>query len=67
MQVSLAAGSIKDECKPEKGKCVFLEALGGDIEKVEYVENDMVYGDGRDYNICLVVPDFLVPERKKYD
>ncbi|MBW2558031.1 MAG: long-chain fatty acid--CoA ligase [Deltaproteobacteria bacterium] len=52
-------GRIKEQFKLENGKFVFPSALEEDICLVPYVENAMIYGDGRAYNVCLVVPDFL--------
>lgn len=56
-------GRIKEQYKLENGKYVFPSTLEEDIKLIRYVENAMVYGDGREYNICLVVPDFLVLEK----
>jgi long-chain acyl-CoA synthetase len=56
-------GRIKEQYKLENGKYVFPAALEEDIKLIRYVENAMVFGDGKDYNVCLVVPDFLVLEK----
>ena len=56
-------GRIKEQYKLANGKYVFPSALEEDIRLIGYVENVMVYGDGRTYNICLVIPDFLVLEK----
>jgi len=56
-------GRIKEQYKLANGKYVFPSTLEEDIKLIRYVENAMVYGDGRDYNICLVVPDFLVLDK----
>ncbi|MBW2599867.1 MAG: AMP-binding protein [Deltaproteobacteria bacterium] len=56
-------GRIKEQFKLENGKYVFPSSLEEDICLVPYVENAMIYGEGRAYNICLVVPDFLVLEK----
>jgi len=29
-----------------------------DIKLNHYIENAMIYGEGREFNICLVIPDF---------
>lgn len=57
-------GRIKEQFKLENGKFVFPSSLEEDICLVPYVENAMIYGEGRAYNVCLVVPDF--PALKKY-
>jgi long-chain acyl-CoA synthetase len=57
-------GRIKEQYKLENGKFVFPAALEEDIRLITYVENAMVYGENRPYNICIIVPDFLV--LKKY-
>lgn len=56
-------GRIKEQYKLENGKYVFPAVLEEDIRLVKWVESAMVYGDGRAYNICVIVPDFetLVP------
>lgn len=56
-------GRIKEQFKLENGKFVFPSSLEEDICLVPYVENAMIYGDGRAYNICLVIPDFLALEK----
>ena len=53
-------GRIKEQFKLENGKFVFPASLEEDIALIPYVENVMIYGENRPYNICLVVPDFLV-------
>jgi len=57
-------GRIKEQYKLENGKFVFPAALEEDIRLIPYVENAMVYGENRAFNICIVVPDFQV--LKKY-
>ena len=57
-------GRIKEQFKLENGKFVFPSSLEEDICLVPYVENAMIYGEGRAYNVCLVVPDF--PALEKY-
>ena len=57
-------GRIKEQYKLMNGKYVFPSALEEEIKLIPEVETVMVYGDGRDYNVGLVVPDFEV--LKKY-
>jgi long-chain acyl-CoA synthetase len=53
-------GRIKEQFKLLNGKYVFPASIEEDIKLVSLVANAMIYGEGRDYNICLVVPDFEV-------
>jgi Long-chain acyl-CoA synthetases (AMP-forming) len=52
-------GRIKEQFKLDNGKYVFPDSLEGDIKLVHFVEQAMIYGAGRPYTICLVVPDFV--------
>jgi len=56
-------GRIKEQFKLENGKFVFPSSLEEDICLVPYVENAMIYGEGRAYTVCLVIPDFLALEK----
>ncbi len=51
-------GRIKEQYKLENGKYVFPAALEEEIRLHPWVENVMIYGEGKAYNICMVVPDF---------
>ncbi len=51
-------GRFKEQYKLENGKYVFPAALEEEIKLNSYVANAMIYGEGRPFNICLVVPDF---------
>ena len=51
-------GRIKEQYKLENGKYVFPASLEEEIQLSPWVENVLVYGEGRCHNICLVVPDF---------
>jgi len=53
-------GRIKEQYKLENGKFVFPSAMEEDIRLIPYIENAMVYGENRPYNICLIIPDFQV-------
>ena len=57
-------GRIKEQYKLVNGKYVFPAALEEEIKLLPQVETVMIYGDGRDYNVALVIPDFEV--LKKY-
>ena len=56
-------GRIKEQFKLENGKYVFPAAIEEDIKLNHYIENAMIYGEGREYNICLVIPDFIALEK----
>jgi len=53
-------GRIKEQYKLENGKYVFPAALEEEIRLVPYVDQAMIFGEGKRYNICLIVPDFEV-------
>lgn len=53
-------GRIKEQYKLENGKYVFPSTMEEEIKLVPWVENAMVYGDGRPFNVCLIVPDVEV-------
>jgi long-chain acyl-CoA synthetase len=53
-------GRIKEQYKLENGKFVFPVALEEEICLVHFVQQALVYGLNRPYNICIVVPDFDV-------
>ncbi len=50
-------GRIKEQYKLENGKYVFPAALEEDIRRVAGIANAVVYGAGRPFNVCLIVPD----------
>lgn len=52
-------GRIKEKYKLENGKYVFPAALEEDIQLCPWVENVMIFGEGRSHNVCLVTPDFI--------
>ena len=51
-------GRFKDEYKLANGKYVHPEGIENEIKLLRYVLNVMLYGDGKDYNVAIVVPDF---------
>ena len=57
-------GRIKEQYKLENGKYVFPASLEEDIKLLPCVANAMIYGEGRKYNVCLVVPDFAALGQK---
>ena len=50
-------GRIKEQFKLENGKYVFPAALEEDICLNHYVQNALIYGANRPYNVCMIVPD----------
>ena len=53
-------GRIKEQFKLLNGKYVFPASIEEEIKLLPLVANAMIYGEGKDYNVCLVVPDFEV-------
>ena len=51
-------GRFKDEYKLANGKYVHPEGIENEVKLLRYVLNVMLYGDGKDYNVAAVVPDF---------
>lgn len=50
-------GRLKEQFKLENGKYVFPAALEEDICLNHYVQNALIYGANRAYNVCMIVPD----------
>jgi long-chain acyl-CoA synthetase len=50
-------GRFKEQYKLENGKYVFPAALEEEIKLIPYVLNAVVFGEGKPFNECLVVPD----------
>ncbi|MDB4974699.1 MAG: Long-chain-fatty-acid--CoA ligase [Myxococcaceae bacterium] len=50
-------GRIKEQYKLENGRYVVPTPLEVELRSSKYIRSAMVYGDGRPYNIALVVPD----------
>jgi long-chain acyl-CoA synthetase len=51
-------GRIKEQYKLENGKYVFPVSLEEEIQMSPWVENVLIYGEGRSHNVCLIVPNF---------
>jgi long-chain acyl-CoA synthetase len=51
-------GRIKEQYKLENGKFCFPVSLEENICLTSFVQQALVYGTGRPYNICIIVPDF---------
>ncbi len=50
-------GRIKEQYKLENGKYVFPAVIEEEIKLLPYIENAMVYGDGKPFNIGLLSMD----------
>jgi long-chain acyl-CoA synthetase len=48
----------RDEYKLASGRFVYPESIENEIRMMRYVRNVMLYGEGLDYNLAIVVPDF---------
>jgi long-chain acyl-CoA synthetase len=53
-------GRIKEQYKLENGKFCFPVSLEENICLASFVQQAVVYGMNRPYNVCIVVPDFDV-------
>jgi len=51
-------GRFKEQYKLENGKYVFPAALEEEIKLLPIIENAVIYGDGRVFNLCLIAPAF---------
>lgn len=56
-------GRIKEQYKLSNGKYVFPAAIEEDIRLLPYIENAMIFGDGKPYNVCIAIPDCAVLEK----
>ena len=57
-------GRFKDEYKLANGKYVHPESIENEIKLLPYVSNALIYGEGKEYNVAVIVPDFA--ELKAY-
>lgn len=51
------SGRIKEQYKLENGKYVIPSPLEETLKLSPFIANVMIYGDGRPFNVALVVPD----------
>ncbi len=56
-------GRLKEQFKLENGKYVFPVAIEEDIKLNHFIENAMIYGEGREFNVCLIIPDFIALDK----
>jgi len=50
-------GRIKEQYKLDNGRYVAPSPLESELRSSRFIRNLMVYGDGRPYNVALIVPD----------
>jgi len=51
-------GRFKDEYKLANGKYVHPEGIENEVRLLRYILNVILYGEGKDYNVAIIVPDF---------
>jgi long-chain acyl-CoA synthetase len=51
-------GRFKDEYKLSNGKYIHPESIEQDIKLIHSIGNVFLYGEGREYNVAILVPDF---------
>lgn len=56
-------GRIKEQYKLLNGKYVVPTPLEEDLRISTYIANVMIYGDNREFNVAIIVPDFDVLTR----
>ncbi len=56
-------GRYKDEYKLSNGKYVHPESLETDIKLIRNIANAFVWGEGKAYNIAVIVPDFAAMKK----
>lgn len=52
-------GRIKEQYKLENGKYVVPTPIEAQLELSGYIQNVMIYGEQRPYNIAIIVPDMV--------
>lgn len=57
-------GRIKEEYKLANGLYIHPAEIEQDIKLIPYIANSMIYGDGREYNVALIVLD--IPSFNQY-
>ncbi len=56
-------GRFKDEYKLSNGKYIHPESMETDIKLVHNIANAFVWGEGKAYNIAIIVPDFATMKK----
>jgi long-chain acyl-CoA synthetase len=56
-------GRFKDEYKLSNGKYVHPEAIETDIKLLHNIANAFVWGEGKAYNVAVIIPDFTTMKK----
>jgi len=56
-------GRVKEQYKLANGKYVVPTIIEDHLTLSPYIANSMVYGDGRPYNVALIVPEYRAIEK----
>lgn len=56
-------GRFKDEYKLSNGKYIHPESIETDIKLVHNIANAFIWGDGKAYNVAVIVPDFATMKK----
>ena len=56
-------GRYKDEYKLSNGKYIHPESLETDMKLIRNIANAFVWGEGKAYNIAVIVPDFAAMKK----
>ncbi len=56
-------GRVKEQYKLSNAKYVFPAVIEEEIKLLPQVANATIYGEGKPYNVCMVIPDFEVAAR----
>ena len=56
-------GRFKDEYKLSNGKYIHPESIETDIKLLRNIANAFVWGDGKAYNIAVIIPDFAAMKK----
>lgn len=59
----IITGRIKEQYKLLNGKYVFPAVMEEEIKLLPYIKNAFVYGDGKEHNVCIAVPDIDLLKR----
>lgn len=54
------SGRLKEQYKLENGMYVFPAGIEEDIKLNPMVTNAMIYGEGKPFNVCIIIPNFEV-------
>lgn len=56
-------GRFKDEYKLSNGKYIHPESIENDIKLMHNIANAFLWGEGKAYNIAVIVPDFVTMKK----